>query len=176
MEIHIRQATPDDAVGIARVHVDSWRSSYAGIVPQEILSGLSYDERQTLWNDILNPLRADTRCFVAETQEAEIVGFAGGGLASKGSEAYEGEIYSIYLLQDYQRKGLGRRLLLAVAERFHDDGIGSFLLWVFEENYGARQFYESLGGELVARKDMKIGGVEVVEVAYGWQDIAGLFS
>ena len=174
MELRIRQATPNDAAGIARVHVDSWRSSYIDVVPQEILSGLSYGERQELWDGILSPSRADARCFVAETQEPRIVGFACGGLESEGSQSYRGEIYSIYLLQDYQRMGLGRRLLLSVARQLLKDGLGSVLLWVFEDNQGARQFYESLGGEVVRRKEINIGGADLVEVAYGWKDIASL--
>ena len=174
MEVHIRQATPGDTAGIARVHVDSWRSSYKGIVPQEILSGLSYDERRKLWDNILNSSQSDTYCFVAESQRAQIIGFAYGGLNRECSPNYEGEIYSIYLLQDYQRGGIGRRLLLAVAECLIDGGIGSMLLWVFERNHSARRFYESLGGKAVRRKKLSIGGARVVEVAYGWNDIASL--
>ena len=177
MPIQIRQATPTDAPGIAKVHVDAWRSSYAGVVPDEILSGLSYRERQTLWDDILTSPGTDRRCFVAETrdaQDAEIVGFASGGQASGDHDGFEGEINAIYLLEDFQRIGLGRRLFQSAAKRLLDDGIKSMLLWVFEENHRARRFYESLGGELVARKDVTIGGAEVVEVAYGWKDITTL--
>ena len=177
MDIQIREATPTDAPGIARVHVDAWRSSYAGVVPEEILSGLSYSERETLWDDILTSPDTDRRCFVAETrdaQDAKIVGFASAGQESDDHEGYEGEIYAIYLLEDFQRIGLGRRLFQSAAKRLLDDGIKSMLLWVFEENHRARRFYESLGGELVARKDVTIGGAEVVEIAYGWKDITTL--
>ena len=66
MTIQIRQATPADAAAIARVHVDSWRSSYAGVVPEEILSGLSYQEREALWDDILTAPRLERHCYVAE--------------------------------------------------------------------------------------------------------------
>ena len=174
MTIHIRQATPADASAIARVHVDSWRSSYVDIVPQEILSGLSYDERETLWDGILNPSRTDVHCFVAETRDGRIIGFACGGAATENSQDYEGEIYSIYLLQEYQRMGLGRGLLLSAAAGLRNDGISSLLLWVFEDNHGARQFYEQLGGEVIDSKAVRFGDVELVEVAYGWKDIKRL--
>ena len=177
MDIRIRKAIPTDAPGIAKVHVDAWRSSYAGVVPEETLSGLSYSERETLWDDILTSLETDRRCFVAETRDAQdtkIVGFASAGQECDDHEGYEGEIYAIYLLEDYQRIGLGRHLIQSAAKRLLDDGIKSILLWVFEENHRARRFYESPGGELVARKDVTIGGAEVVEVAYGWNDITKL--
>lgn len=176
MAIRIRKAKAADSCGIARVHVDSWRTSYRGVVPGEILSGLSYGERQELWDSILSLSRSGTRCYVAEAQGPRIIGFACGGPVREGCETYEGEIYTIYLLDEYQRKGLGRRLLLSVAERLFDDGIESFLLWVFKENHAAREFYESMGGELIARKDVKIGSAEVAEVAYGWKNIASLFN
>ena len=174
MTIRIRQATPADASAIARVHVDSWRSSYADVVPQEILSGLSYDEREALWDDILNSSRADRHCYVADAPKTGVVGFAHGGAASKNSPAFDGEIYAIYLLEQYQRMGLGRCLFISVAERLLDDGMSSFLLWVFEENHSARRFYESLGGEVVRSQEINIGGVDLVEVAYGWSDIERL--
>lgn len=37
MKIIIRQATIDDVYGIAKVHVDSWNTTYEKIVPKEYL-------------------------------------------------------------------------------------------------------------------------------------------
>ena len=174
MTIQIRQATPADAWAIARVHVDSWRSSYVDVVPQEILSGLSYDERKGLWDGILNSSRADRHCYVADAPTVGVVGFAHAGTVSENSRAFDGEIYAIYLLEEFQRMGLGRRLFISVAERLLEDGMSSFLLWVFKENNSARRFYESLGGEVVRSQEINIGGVNLVEVAYGWKDIERL--
>ena len=41
----IRKANIEDAMGIAKVHVDSWRTTYKGIVPEVFLENLSYDEK-----------------------------------------------------------------------------------------------------------------------------------
>ena len=174
MAVRIRRAKAADSCGIAKVHVDSWRSSYADVVPSEVLSGLSYGDRQKMWDGVLHSQTKDKHCYVAETSDHRIVGFACGGPVSECLESYEGEIYSIYLLEDYQRGGLGRQLLLSTARRMKDDGIESLLLWVFEDNHGARRFYESLGGELIARKELRIGAADLVEVAYGWKDIRTL--
>lgn len=174
MKIRIRKATAADSRGIAKVHVDSWRSSYADVVPPEVLSGLSYSDRQKMWDGALSSPTGGRHCYVAETSDKRIVGFACGGPVSDGWETYEGEIYSIYLLEEYQRGGLGRQLLLSTARRMKDDGIESMLLWVFEKNHGARRFYESLGGELIGSKEIRIGAADLVEVAYGWKDIRTL--
>ena len=61
-----------------------------------------------------------------------------------------------------------------VAQRLLVDGFSSMLLWVLEDNHPTCRFYESLGGERVGRQTITIGGLDVVEVSYGWKDIAGL--
>ena len=113
--------------------------------------------------------------LVAEAHEDKVIGFAHCGPEREGDGAYEGEIYSLYLLEEYQRKGLGRRLFHAVTKRLLDNGMSSMLLWVFEANLGARRYYESLGGENTNRSAViKIAGSDMVEIAYGWTDIAPL--
>jgi hypothetical protein len=41
----VREAGIDDAGAGARVHVESWQTTYAGIVPAECLTRLSYRPR-----------------------------------------------------------------------------------------------------------------------------------
>jgi hypothetical protein len=45
------------------------------------------------------------------------------------------------------------------------------VIWVLKENVKARAFYEALGGVLIHEKQIVIGGIELVDVAYGWLDI-----
>ncbi len=47
MDVIVRDATSADAPAIARIHIDSWRSTYRGIVPHEYLAELSYRERES---------------------------------------------------------------------------------------------------------------------------------
>ena len=174
MSIQIRAATPEDVASMARVHVDSWRSTYDGIVPAEYLTGLSYQSRESLWKEALTTDRPGTSYFVAETEGGDIVGFANAGPEREGDRTYRGELYAIYILEEYQRMDLGRRLFSCAMRRLVADGFNSMLLWVLEDNYPAIRFYESLGGERVGRKTSAIGGVDLVEVSYGWGDIPAL--
>jgi len=41
--IEIRRATPSDLAGMARVHVETWKTSYRGIVPDAHLDALTYE-------------------------------------------------------------------------------------------------------------------------------------
>ena len=174
VNIQIRTATPEDAASIARVHVDSWRSTYAGIVSAEYLASLSYRNRESHWKDLLTADRSGTSYFVAETEGGDIVGFANAGPERDGDRIYRGELYAIYILEECQRIGLGRRLFSSVTRRLLADGFNSMLLWVLEDNRPAIRFYESLEGEQVGRQTITIGGVDLIEVSYGWREIAEL--
>ncbi len=79
----------------------------------------------------------------------------------------------MYLLRQHQRRGLGRRLLGAVARGLLADGKRSMLAWVLAEN-PSRPFYETAGGKLLGSQEIEIGGAALKEVAYGWDDIRTL--
>ncbi len=170
----IRTANPTDAAPIAKVHVDSWRTTYEGIVPAEYLANLSYSDRQSMWNDALTTDRPATSNFVAQTESGDVVGFASAGPERDGNPTYQAELYAIYLLQERQNRGLGRRLVSAATHSLLQHGFTSMLLWVLEDNRPACRFYESLGGKLISRKTVTIGGANLQEVSYGWKDITAL--
>ena len=172
--MRIRAAKPADVGSLARAHVDSWRSTYTGILPDEFLAGLSYGDRESFWEQILTTARPTVSNFLAETECGDVVGLAAGGPERTGDETYRGELYLVYLLEQYQRRGLGRRLVSAVAERLLADGFDSMLLWVAKGNRPACRFYETLGGNLIGSQTLEISGQEIAEVSYGWRNVADL--
>lgn len=165
----IRPARVEDASGIARVHVDSWRTSYRGIVPDEVLATLSYEQREEVWRRGLSNTTRKRFDFVAEDEQGRIVGFVSGGPLRDGDPSYESELHAIYLLKEAQGRGIGRRLTKTFVERLVATGSDSMLLWVFAENYSARRFYEAMGGQVVSSQPMEIGGILLEEVSYGWK-------
>jgi GNAT superfamily N-acetyltransferase len=167
--VEIRTACASDAAAIARVHVDSWRTTYRGIVPDDFLAALSYEQRERMWRDILSPAPRSSFVSVAEDPGGQIVGFASGGPARDADHDYSGEVYAIYLLQDQQRHGLGRRLIRALVQQLVQAGMTSLLVWVLADN-PARKFYEALGGQYVYDKQVSLGNARLVEVAYGWRN------
>lgn len=174
MPMMIREATHSDVLAISKVHVDSWRTTYRGIVPDEHLANLSYERRANGWYQILNRALEDGNfTYIAEDESGEIVGFANGGVERTGDPVYKGELTAIYIRQSYQEKGIGRRLVRVVAERLDRLGINSMLVWVLVDN-PACQFYAALGGKLVHEKELTIGGKLLIEVAYGWMDTGNL--
>jgi ribosomal protein S18 acetylase RimI-like enzyme len=172
--ITIRPARIEDAPGIAKVHVDSWRTTYAGIVPHDYLANLSYQQRTTRWEEHLRNAGNRLIVYVAENEQQEIVGFVSGGPDREHNPPYEAELYAIYILQSYQGQGIGRRLVRIFAGQLLQAGMKSMLLWVFAQNHPSRRFYETLGGQYLKTAQFELAGVTLQEVAYGWQDISVL--
>ncbi len=171
--MRIREAVPDDIPGIARVHVDTWRTAYPGIVPAEALAGLSYERSESRWREHLFLEGSGRFVYVAE-DAGRIVGSGSGGPERDGMPGYDGELYGLYVLAAYQRQGIGRELVQTVAGRLVADGLNSMILWVLRDNRKARAFYEAMGGVLAGEKPIAIGGADLVEVAYAWRELRAL--
>jgi len=164
----IREATPADAAGIARVHVESWRTTYPGIMPQAHLDALSLAEHEQLWQGRLGEdLSGQTHSFVAADNSGEIIGFVRGGPIHFDDPEYTAEIYTLYLLKSQQGHGLGRGLLAAIAKRLRQDGHTNLFLWTHVRN-PARGFYEKLGGVAVRTTQRTLKGIVYDDVGYGW--------
>ena len=174
--IQIRKAQPSDAAGIAQVHVESWKITYAGILPEEILARLSHNEREQRWRNILSDPDEKEFVFVAETTEGQLVGFACGGRERHGDPVYQGEVSAIYLLPRYQRQGIGRKLMAIVAQELLRRGFRAILVWVLAAN-PSRGFYEALGGCKLYEGVAHVGhGGAYPDVAYAWDDIRALLA
>jgi GNAT superfamily N-acetyltransferase len=169
MKISIRAAVETDAGAIAHVHVESWQTTYTGIVPDAYLAGLDETLRAKLWSE---RLRSGTLVFVAEW-EGRIVGFADGGMNREGVGGCDAELYALYLLKDAQKRGIGAGLLRAMAAALLERNFKSMAVWVLEQNR-SRSFYEKTGARLVTSKVIDIGGTKMMEVAYAWASLKEL--
>ncbi|MEB7779874.1 GNAT family N-acetyltransferase [Mammaliicoccus fleurettii] len=136
----IRNKKESDIESIAKVHYESWITIYKGIVPDSYLDSLSlesYIEKHHMFN---------APCIVAEV-DGKVVGFL---MYSKDKDEDTsdkcGEIMVIYLLQEYQHKGIGT-LLMNEAEKRMKSEFDQLSLWVLEDNIPTVKFYEKMGFE-----------------------------
>jgi GNAT superfamily N-acetyltransferase len=167
-----RRAVLADANRLADVHIRVLMVAYRGIDPQVWLESLprQLEERQARWKDRLTNL-PDDPVFVAEVAPPGIVGFAVGGRArGEPPLGYDGELISMYLLPEHQRKGIGRELVRRVARALIDAGIQGMLVRVLTAN-PARLFYERLGAHSLGIDTVSIGGQELEETVYGWSNL-----
>ena len=170
-----REAVPADAGGVARVHVDSWRTTYRGIIADSILDDLSYELRQRHWHSALTEHRDRNFIHVAESDDGQVVGFIAAGKEREGRPDFQAEVFAIYVLREFHGRGCGRDLMLCSAERLLREGMRSMLLWVLAEN-PSRGFYERLGGRQLEEKQITIEQDVLTEVAYGWADLQDLLA
>ena len=169
----IREAKPVDASSISRVVVDTWRTTYVGIVPQDYLDSMSYERFGSVWQDRIsntNKIWSGWFIYVAHDDYDNVVGFAGGGPKQNSDLPFSGELGFIYLLKSYQRRGTGRRLAATVALRLKEQGHKSMLVWVFTAN-PYRAFYEALGGKPVSERFVDAYRGHLAETAYGWENL-----
>ena len=169
--MNIRIATIADAPAIAKVHVDSWRTTYKGIVSDDVLANLSYSQREEKWHSMLSNPR-DNITYVA-IEDGSVVGFADAGPERSNDDEYDGELYAIYILKQFQSRDIGRNLTLLSAKWLLNRGLSSMLVWVLADNPSCR-FYESLGGKVVRERTISIGGQELAELGYGWRNLRRL--
>jgi ribosomal protein S18 acetylase RimI-like enzyme len=170
--IVIRPARASDAEAIARVRVDSWRETYRGMIPQSYLDAMKLEESRVLWEKVLSAGSSAVSVFVAE-HGAEIVGFGSGNMLAEPKHGFDAELSAVYVRREFQRAGVGRRLVAETAAALsqRDRGAGGLIVWVIAGNKGARAFFERMGAELVIEQAFQWDGKDLVEAGYGWRTL-----
>jgi GNAT superfamily N-acetyltransferase len=153
------------------VHVQSWRTTYAGIVPEEYLATLDEAKRALMWRD---QIARDTLVYIADL-DGDTVGFISGGAIREPVQTYDAELYAIYLLEQAQRQGIGTALLQELTKSLLSQAFTSMIVWVLEKN-PSRHFYARSGAQIVTTKEIEIGGVSLSELSYGWPDLQAITS
>lgn len=140
----VREAVASDAEDVARVHVDAWRETYSGVLPDHHFTEEAVSRRRQLWTEYLSLEPRPGRMVVAE-RGGVVVGFANSGEA-RGLDAEHGfpparplHLFSIYLLATAYGRGLGQAMLDAVL------GDEPAQLWVLRGNDRAIAFYQRNG-------------------------------
>ncbi len=108
----IREANAADIPALAQLHVTTWNATYAPM----LMNGPAVGVREKQWREAFAKQDGSWFCFVVENASGELVGFAKG--TKSDHPEYEGELNKIYLLREYQGRGLGRRLVGHVCAGF----------------------------------------------------------
>ncbi|MGQ0665224.1 MAG: GNAT family N-acetyltransferase [Pseudomonadota bacterium] len=183
----IGRATIRSAPGIARVHVDTWRDTYAGLLPDRVLVGMSYERQASDWAWQIRK-RADSQPVILAAEIGHgVVGFTSfgacreadkppsGAFADTSGASAVGEVFTLYVRPDFQARGTGRRLLAAAFSTLAEHGFARAFVWVLRDNT-ARFFYQRMGGIEIGARRERLWGCEVDETAYGWPDLKRALS
>ena len=167
---------------IAKVYVEAWRTAYAGLLPDRILLGMNYDRQAADWAWVIRN-RGESQPIIVATEIGHgVVGFISfgrsravdrplaGPCADGQGGARVGEIFTLYVLPEFQERGIGRQLLGASFTALRDRGFDRALLWVLRDNH-ARFFYERMGGVRISERRERQWGCDLDETGYGWPDL-----
>lgn len=170
----IRTATQADAASIAAIHVDGWKTTYRGILPDALLDALRMEDRLPQWRGWIDGPGVHT---LVASREARVIGFVRLCPArpiANPPPAYA-EITHLYVDAQAHGGGAGRALVGRAMEIARAEGYPGVLLWVLEENHRARAFYESAGlrADGTSRTEPELLGNDAVEVRYAASFAAG---
>ena len=139
MTVLIRDAVPDDAGAIARMHLQSWVEAYSDLLPAAYWRTDSVERRTQRWRANLTAPQPGVATRIA-LRDGTLLGSATVGPArpnpTAGDPVRDRELYALYVLAAEHGSGLAQRLVDAVLEP--DEPAEA---WVFEANPRARAFY-----------------------------------
>jgi L-amino acid N-acyltransferase YncA len=165
----IRKALDTDTRRIADIYVETWRTTYAGTLPDKVLVGMSAERQAISWGRAIR--HAGELIYVAEDTTAGVVAVGSAGANRTKGNSYTGEVYTLYVHPDHQNQGIGERLLARLFQELIGRGMNSAVIWVLAPN-PSRFFYERVGGKRVGDRNEELWGSTLKEIAYGWTDLA----
>lgn len=163
-KLTIREAREQDVPALAVLHVETWRSTYQDLQLFGKVQAPKHEVREWQWREAFSKNDGSWFCYVVQRPDGQLVGFTKG----VRTDASRGELSKIYLLRDYQRLGLGKKLIGLVARRFLQEGRSTMSAYVDPANPSCG-FFESLGGTWLREPNAKIN-----HTWYVWHDLRQL--
>jgi GNAT superfamily N-acetyltransferase len=170
--ISVRAARPSDAAAIARVHVAAWQAAFRGLLSDSIIDARTVDVRIEQWTA---RLREEARiASVACDSAGAIRGFATAVRLEGSDGGFEGYLQTLYVSPDAWHRGIGARLLRAIAARLRSSGARNMALRTLR-NGAARGFYERFGARLVP-DGLRYDPDQFDSVVYAFDDLGTLLD
>jgi ribosomal protein S18 acetylase RimI-like enzyme len=172
MNTLIRPWRREDFPAVRRVLWESWMAAYRAFIPEEDLRS---------YHEATYRIESLTRMY----ESAMVHGFIGeadgipAGFARTQFHRNENRFYlaSLYLLPDFQRKGIGGKLLAAAEEKALAYKLGELWVGVMVQNEPARRWYEKRGFRFVAGEPFRMGKTAVPHLigykVIGESDLSG---
>ena len=145
--ICIRDATEADVAAIAKLHAESWRSVYRGVLSEDYLENRVHRDRLAVWQERFVTTRRKLMFVMVAEENSALVGFA--CVFPEENATFGSFLDNLHVSPELTGRGIGRRLLSESANRLvtRRSCVGLYL-WVVEQNYRARRFYERAGAEI----------------------------
>jgi GNAT superfamily N-acetyltransferase len=166
--IQIRGGTRSDALDVARVHEEAWRSTYQGIIPHLHLEKIIAHRGPGWWE---RTLKRPGSGMLLLTFNGTVQGYASFGAARIASSPKTGEIFELYLAPVFQGMGFGKQLFLEARRLLQRQGRRRLVVWALAENEPACAFYGRLGGTPSVSAPEHYGTVTLNRLAFVWEPV-----
>lgn len=139
-DVRFVPASEDDAMTIVALRQKVWASTYRGIYPDSMIDDFDYawhrdKELQRIRHpayDVYRIVKGDLSIGYLTMRKAEGI-----------------QLQSLYLVDAYQRQGVGRKAFDFIISYCKENNARSFTCHCVPENRNARRFYERMGGRIV---------------------------
>ncbi|HLN41182.1 MAG TPA: GNAT family N-acetyltransferase [Acidimicrobiales bacterium] len=163
--LNVRDARPEDAAGVAGVHVRAWQAGYRGLLPDQYLDGLRPEDRMARYTfGSGDPSLPST---IVAVEDGAVRGFATSGPSRDADASDGGEVLALYVDPGAWGRGVGRLLIAEARTCLVGRGITEAVLWVLVGNERAQRFYRADGWEPDdTRRRVEVWGIAVDEIRY----------
>lgn len=163
--ISIRPALLRDAPCLARVHEETWRATYQGIIPHLPLSRMITRHDTLFWEKAI----FRSRPILVLEYDSDTVAYSTFGPSRMRGSPFDGEIYELYVRPEFQGVGFGTKLFKAVRTRLAERHLNGLVVWALADNDMACAFYLQRGGQPVSEGMEPFGDISLRKVAYAWR-------
>ena len=159
LSFYVRKANVDDAVGIAIVQAYTWLTTYAGLLPDEVLQS-RVESVPVRAQSYAEQIPKNDSYIVAECG-GTVVGFAAYSAARNEDYPDDGEVQAIYVLKGFQRQGVGRQIFERCLFELREKGYSHVILNCLDGN-PSLGFYQKMGGVIVGERMDALGGGHMI--------------
>ncbi|MBB5397234.1 GNAT family N-acetyltransferase [Mucilaginibacter sp. AK015] len=149
---HIREATTADVEAILQIAEQTWWPTYEPLLGKEQVAYMLGELYSA--DKISTQIKEQQQTFLLLIEDGQPVAFAAYSPREEDADIYK--LHKLYCLPTTQRKGYGKILINAVADKVIQAGKTILDLNVNRYN-NAKSFYEKMGFEVVYEEDIPIG-------------------
>lgn len=163
--IKVRKGNVEDLEEIILINKKTWKTTYNGIIDKDFLDNIlievTPEELKCKTEQILN---GNARYYVA-IDNKKIVGML--KLIKVDTDNYGKipEIQALYVIQEYQKKGIGSKLVNEAKKALKDEKFSKMQIGCIDGN-PSNEFYKKIDGKLIGQRKFKLAGIDYNENVY----------
>lgn len=144
--MEIRIASYEDCRSLALLKRIVWETTYRGIYPNEKIDKYDVDLNE---NKFKNMIKEQSQRLFVVLSDSKIIGYISCGKIMRAFDKHTHDIGLLYLLKEYQGKGIGRQMFEFAKKELKNQGITEFIVSCNKYNIPAQQFYKKMGGQII---------------------------